>query len=492
MVIGSGFAGLSAACFLAKAGAHVRLVEKNADFGGRARSYDVDGFRFDMGPSWYWMPDVFERFFGHFGKKVSDYYELVRLDPSYRIYFEGNRQIDVPASMPELEALFERLEPGSVPKLRSFLQESQAKYEAGIGDLVQRPGLSVFEYANFKVLKGLFELDLLRSMKHYVARHFKHPELVKLMEFPVLFLGAMPQDTPALYSLMNYADLALGTWYPKGGMNRIVSGMVSLARELGVELEADWTVDGFEYDARGGISKVLGSRSGQRLSIECDAVVGGADYHHLDREVLPASKSNYSEAYWDRRKMAPGSLIFYIGLDRKLDGLLHHNLFFDADFDRHSREIYSEARWPSDPLFYVCRASATDDTVAPEGMDNIFILIPTAPDLDDPNSTRNAYLSRVLKRIEARCGFDPEPHIVHLRTFAHSDFKQDYNSYKGNAYGLANTLDQTAVLKPSIRSKKVPNLWFTGQLTNPGPGVPPALISGEVVSRELLKTFSQA
>ena len=470
----------------------MQLVEKNADFGGRARAYEADGFRFDMGPSWYWMPDVFERFFESFGKKVSDYYELVRLDPSYRIYFEGNRSIDVPSSMSELEALFERLEPGSVPKLRSFLSESRAKYEAGIGDLVHRPGLSVFEYANFKVLKGLFELDLLRSMKSYVARHFKHPELVKLMEFPVLFLGAMPKDTPALYSLMNYADLALGTWYPMGGMNEIVKAMVSLARELGVRFESDWTVDGFEYGSDGRIVKVLGHRRDERVSIECDAVIGGADYHHLDREVLPKDKSNYSEAYWDRRKMAPGSLIFYLGLDRKLDALLHHNLFFDADFDRHSEEIYSAPRWPSDPLFYVCRASATDTSVAPEGMDNVFILIPTAPELEDPQATREMYLGRVLKRIEARCGFDPEPHIVHLRSFAHSDFKRDYNSYKGNAYGLANTLDQTAVLKPSIKSKKVPNLWFAGQLTNPGPGVPPALISGEVVSRELLKTLSKA
>ncbi|MBI1316108.1 phytoene desaturase [bacterium] len=490
VVIGSGFSGLSAACFLARAGAKVTLVEKNATWGGRARLYEAQGFRFDMGPSWYWMPDVFERFFGHFGRKVSDQYTLQRLDPSYRIYFEGNRSLDVPASMVELEAIFEGLEPGSSVRLRQFLKESQIKYEAGIGDLVQRPGLSMFEYTNLTVLKGLLELDLLRSMKSYVARHFSHPDLVRLMEFPVLFLGAMPENTPALYSLMNYADLALGTWYPLGGMHKIVEAMVDLAESLGVQMKSNWEVTGFGYGPNGAIERVEGKTPQGISTVCCDAVVGGADYHHLDREVLEPEKSNYTERYWDRRKLAPSSLIFYIGLDRKLEGLLHHNLFFDADFGRHAREIYSDPRWPSDPLFYVCRASATDPTVAPEGMDNVFVLIPTAPGLEDTPSAREPYLSTVLQRIEQRCGFNPEPHIVHLRSYAHRDFVEDYHSYKGNAYGLANTLDQTAVLKPSIKSKKVPNLWFTGQLTNPGPGVPPALISGEVVSRALLKHYS--
>jgi phytoene desaturase len=482
-VIGSGFAGLSAACHLAKQGNNVTILEKNSQPGGRARFFEESGFRFDMGPSWYWMPDVFERFFGNFGKKPSDYYELIRLDPSYAVKFK-DELIPIPAQMPEIEALFERIEAGSAKKLRQFLAQAEYKYQVGINDLVYKPSRSLLEFVDLRLLYGLLRMDVFTSMRKHVHRFFKHPKLRELIEFPILFLGATPDSTPALYSLMNYADISLGTWYPKGGMFEVVKGMVSLAEELGVTLKTDHEVTGFAYQNKS-ITKVLTSQG----DFDADIVVGGADYHHLDRNILASEYSNYSEDYWDKRTMAPSSLLFFLGVDKELPKLLHHTLFFDEDFNVHAKEIYEDPKWPSKPLLYTSATSKTDDTVAPKGNENLMILIPVAPDLEDTEVVREKYFDSSMDRLEAFCGTNMRDHLVVKRSYAHNDFKADYHSYKGNAYGLANTLMQTAVLKPSLKNKKLKNLYFTGQLTVPGPGVPPSLISGEVVAKEIAKDF---
>jgi phytoene desaturase len=482
IVIGAGFAGLSAASFLARAGWQVTLLEKNTGPGGRARVFEAEGFTFDMGPSWYWMPGVFEQYFGQFGKKVSDYYDLIRLDPSYQVIFGENDTLGIPAGMPQLRQLFESLEPGSAARLDAFLAQAAYKYEVGMNKFVHLPSRSVTEFIDWEIVKGAVRLDLLQSMAKHARKFFSHPKLLKLIEFPVLFLGATPENTPALYSLMNYADLALGTWYPKGGMHQIVRGMVSLAEELGVKIEYDQEVREIVVEN--------GRTTGVRTATgfwPADAVVAGADYQHIEQQVLAPEYRHYSPAYWDSRTMAPSSLLFYLGVNRKLEKLLHHNLFFDEDFSQHAHEIYEAPQWPSRPLFYASVPSKTDSTVAPTGQENLFLLIPVAPDLDDPEATREKYYHLLMDRLEKHCGHTIREHVVYKRSYAHRDFVADYHSFKGNAYGLANTLKQTAILKPSLKSSKVSNLYFTGQLTVPGPGVPPSLISGQVVAGEVLK-----
>lgn len=484
-VVGAGFAGLSAACYLAKAGYQVRLLEKNDGLGGRCRQYSEAGFTFDMGPSWYWMPEVFEQFFNDFGHSAADFYELKRLDPSYEIYYGPQQAVEIPANRQDLFALFERLEPGSSANLEKFLSEAAYKYKVGMNEFVQKPGHSILDFADIRVFKSALKLDMLTSMSTYVRKLFKHPQLIQLLEFPVLFLGATPANTPALYSLMNYADLELGTWYPMGGMHNIIEGMASVARELGVEIHTQAAVT--KVHTQDGKIQSLQTSAGDVFLT--DAVVNAADYHHFEQEVLDAKDRVYSEAYWQKRTMAPSSLLFYVGIDRKIPGLHHHTLFFDADFNRHAVEIYDQPAWPEDPLFYVCAPSVTDPSVAPAGHENLFFLLPLAWELEDTDEAREQYWHLMCRRLEQRIGFDIRPHVVYKRGYAHRDFKSDYNAFRGNAYGLANTLMQTAFLKPKLKSKKLSNLWYAGQLTTPGPGMPPSIISGQVAARDIVRTF---
>ena len=484
VVIGSGFSGLSAACFLAKQGYEVTVLEKNDSIGGRARKFSAEGFTFDMGPSWYWMPEVFENFFNAFGKKVSDYYELIRLDPSYKIYFSESEIMDVPAKQQDLYDMFEKYEKGSSQKLDTFLNEAAYKYKVGMEEFVYKPGHNLMEFADTRVLSSLFKLQMFSSISKTIRSNFRNDKLRQLLEFPVLFLGATPENTPALYSLMNYADMKLGTWYPKGGMHKIIEGFASLALELGVKIKLNEKVE--EIIIPNGQAKKVRTTNNE---FECEVLVGGADYHHIEQQLLTKEHRMYSAEYWDKRVMAPSSLLFYLGVNKKLKNLDHHNLFFDADFEKHAEEIYTNPAWPSDPLFYVCAPSLTDKTVAPEGMENLFVLIPLAPNIEDTEENREKYYHIVMDRLEKNTGQSIKDAVVYKRSFAHRDFKSDYNSFKGNAYGLANTLLQTAFMKPKMRSKKVPNLFYTGQLTTPGPGVPPSIISGEVVAKEVAKYF---
>ncbi len=483
VVIGSGFAGLSAATHLAANSCLVTLLEKNESPGGRARKFEHQGFVFDMGPSWYWMPDVFDRYFEHFGKKTSDYYNLIRLDPSYAVVYGENDILNIPANLEEFKAMFEGLEPGAGKRLEEFLTQAKYKYEVGIHDLVTKPSRSIFEFTAPGLLLDMMRMDIFQSMSKHVRKYFSHEKIIRLMEFPVLFLGETADNIPALYSLMNYADIALGTWYPMGGMHEIIKGMVSLAEEKGVKFRYDAEVE--EIEIENGIAKRVRLKSGEK--IEADVVVAGADYHHVDKHLINPKYSNYTDEYWDKRVMAPSSLLFYIGVNKRLNNLKHHNLFFDEPLGPHADAIYKNPRWPEKPLFYASVPSITDPSVAPEGMENLFLLIPLAPDLEDSEETREKYYGIIMDRLEKISGQEIRSHVVYKRSYAHSDFKADYHAYKGNAYGLANTLLQTAILKPSLKNKKVKNLYYTGQLTVPGPGVPPSLISGHVVAKEVLK-----
>jgi phytoene desaturase len=477
LVIGSGFAGLAAAASLAEKGYRVRVFEKNRQAGGRAQVWRSGGFTFDMGPSFYWMPEIFERFFERFGERVEDHYELVRLDPSYKVVFGGGVEWPLPAEPLALRAFFDRIEPGAGGQLDRFLKEAKVKYDLGMGELVYTPSLSWMEYAKPAVLMGLLRTSVLGSLREHVRAHFKDERLRTLMEFPVLFLGAAPQNTPALYSLMNHADMALGTWYPMGGMGRVVDAMVRVARDQGVHFNFEDPVQ--QVLTEKGKVKGLRTTSGDHLA---DVVVAAADYHHVEQNLLPAADRRYSPDYWKKRTMAPSGLLFYIGLDRRLERLEHHTLFFDRSLDQHIGEIYAKPSWPSDPLFYASCASKTDPSVAPEGCENLVVLIPIATALADSPAMREHYFAMIMDRLSEHAGFDLRAHIVVNRSYCINDLIEDHNAFGGNAYGLANTLLQTGPLRPSMKSSKVKGLYFAGQLTVPGPGVPPAIISGQVVA----------
>ncbi len=486
IVIGAGFSGLSAACYLSKLGFDVHVFEKNNDFGGRARKLEMNGFTFDLGPSWYWMPEVFENFFKDFDTNVAAHYHLERLDPSYRVYFSKQEIMDLPAAMDAILQLVESKQPGAAKGLQKFLKDAEFKYRNSMEHFIHKPCLSVLEFMDMKILKAAFKMDLFSSISAEIKKHFSHPHLIQLLEFPVLFLGAKPVDTPALFSMMNYADMALGTWYPKGGMYEIINAFVIVAKKQQVHLLGNENVT--EISIQNG--KATGIVSNGKFHA-ADVVLSTADYHHTEQNLLPEAYRNYSTDYWKSRKMAPSCLMFYLGIDKKLKGLLHHNLFFDTNFDLHGSEIYDHPQWPSQPLFYVTCASQSDDSVAPIGMENLVLLMPIANALEDTEEIREKYFNLLMMRLEKLTGQEILQHVIFKKSYCITNFKSDYNSFGGNAYGLANTLLQTAFLKPSIRNKKVRNLFYAGQLSVPGPGVPPSIISGQIVANEIAKHFSK-
>jgi phytoene desaturase len=478
IIIGSGFSSLSAACYLARDGYEVNIYEKNEAVGGRAAQLVKDGFTFDMGPSWYWMPDIFDKFFADFGKKTSDFYTLDKLSPAYKIFFADD-VITIGDTMDKICMEFERIEPGSSIQLRKFISKAQRNYDIAINKVVLRPGLSPFELVTKETILKVDQF--FKTISSEVRKKFKNPKLISTLEFPVLFLGAKPSKTPSFYSFMNFADFGLGTWHPKGGMYEIINAMKSLAEELGVIIHTNQGVDKImvEHGKAKGVMV-----SGEAIS--ADIVLSGADYRHSER-LLDEEYRQYSESYWDKKTFAPSSLLFYVGFDKKLDNVEHHNLFFDTDFELHAQEIYDVPQWPSDPLFYANFPSITDSSMAPKGCETGFFLVPIAPDLTDTPELRDQYFDLIMNRFELRTGQQVIKNIIFKESFCVNDFIDRYNSYKGNAYGMANTLSQTAFLRPSLKSKKVKNLFFTGQLTVPGPGVPPSLISGKLVSELIVK-----
>jgi len=478
-VIGSGFASIAAACYLAKEGYEVTVYEKNAQLGGRARQFVNQGFKFDMGPTWYWMPDVFERFFGDFGRKPSDYYQLEKLGPAYRVYFGQEDYLDISDNLDEIKQTFEEVEENGAKALTGFLKKAEKNYDVAIKDLVYKPGISPFELVSKDTI---LEIPQFISTIHDVAKKkFKSPKLRQIIEFPVLFLGAKPSMTPAFYSFMNFADLSLGTWYPKGGMKSVIDGMIRLAEELGVSFHVNSNVSKITTDDNKKVTFL--TINGEE--VETDLLVSGADYAHTESLMIKENRV-YSDAYWDKKIMAPSSLLFYVGLDKKIKNVLHHTLFFDVSFDDHAKAIYDDPAWPEKPLFYASFPSISDNTIAPDGKEAAIFLIPLAPDLEDTQALREKYFDIILERLEKLTKQEIKSSILFKESYCVQDFKDDYNSFKGNAYGMANTLLQTAFLRPKLKSKKIKNLYFTGQLTVPGPGVPPSLISGKLVA-DLLK-----
>lgn len=479
-IIGSGFSGLSAAAYCAQKGYEVHVFEKNSQLGGRARQFSTDnGYVFDMGPSWYWMPDVIESFFTDFGTSTKSFFELVSLDPQFKMVFE-NDTFELPSNYSEMKALFESYEPNAGNKLDQFMEAAFYKYEVGMKNFVHKPCLSISEFASLKIAKSAWKLDLLSDFRSYVSKYFKHPYLQTIMEFPVIFLGASPKQIPALYSMLNYGGYKMGTWYPMGGFYELVKAMAHVGENAGVTFHLESPVEKIVTN-NNEIKNII--VNGKSLSF--DYVIGSADYHHVEK-LLDDGLQNYSEKYWSSRTFAPSCLLFYVGINKKIPNIKHHTLFFEKDLDQHIDEIYVHKKWPKDPLFYVCCPSKSDPNVAPEGHENLFILMPLATGIEDTEELREKYFDVLLKRIEKISGVeDISSSIDFKRSYCITDFISDYNAYAGNAYGLANTLKQTAILKPSIKNKKIKNLFYTGQLTVPGPGIPPSIISGKIIANQL-------
>ncbi|WP_242157650.1 phytoene desaturase family protein [Aestuariivivens sediminis] len=478
-IIGSGFSSLAASCYLAKAGFEVTVFEKNKDIGGRARQLKKEGFTFDIGPTWYWMPDVFERFFSDFDKSPSDYYALEKLNPAYSVYFGKNDCITIGDTLEKICIAFENEEPGSSKALKRFINSAKKNYDIAIKDLVYNPGVSPLELITPTTLLRLNQFY--STIKKDVRKAFANDRLVKILEFPVLFLGAKPSDTPSFYNFMNYADFGLGTFHPLKGMYEVILALQSMAQELGVNIKTEHPIEKIIIEnrtAKGVISK------GQVF--HSDIVISGADYHHSE-QLLDKKYRQYTEGYWNKKVFAPSSLLFYVGFDKKLINVNHHTLFFDTDFDSHAEAIYDHPKWPDNPLFYASFPSKTDPHSAPNGKEAGIFLIPLAPGLEDTVELRSQYFDKIMKRFEDLTSQKIVNHIIFKESFCINDFINDYNSFKGNAYGMANTLMQTAFLRPKLKSKKVDNLFFTGQLTVPGPGVPPSLISGKLVADLVIK-----
>jgi phytoene desaturase len=480
-IIGSGFSALAASCYLAQQGNKVTIYEKNDTIGGRARQFKKDGFTFDMGPSWYWMPDVFERFFHDFGKKTSDYYELIKLNPAYRVYFGINDFINIYDNLDEIKSTFENIEKGSGAKLEVFINHAKSNYDIAIKELVYRPGVSPLELVTPKTILKLNQF--FSTVSNDIRKEFKNERLVQILEFPVLFLGAKPSKTPSFYNFMNYADFGLGTWHPKTGMFDVIRGIEKLALELGVTIETNSPIEKIIIENKTATGIVINGKT-----INADIILSGADYHHTET-LLDETFRTYSDKYWESRVFAPSSLLFFVGFNKKIENVTHHALFFDVDFNQHAADIYDHPKWPDAPLFYANFPSKTDKTAAPEGMESGFFLIPLAPGINDSEELREEYFEKIITRFERLTQQDVKNNIIFKKSFCKNDFVADYNAYKGNAYGMANTLLQTAFLRPKLKSKKVRNLYFTGQLTVPGPGVPPALISGKLVAELIQKSI---
>jgi phytoene desaturase len=483
IIIGSGFGGLSVAALLAKEGHKVKIIEKNDQPGGRASVLKENGFTFDMGPSWYLMPDVFEKFFNEFGKKPEDYLELKRLEPAYRVFFSKDDVVDVSSDLDKNKALFENMEVGGSKKLSEYLEKSEYQYDIAMKDFIYKDYKHFTDFIKPKIIVEGTKLHMFDKLDHYAKRYFSSDNIRKILEYTIVFLGGSPYDSPALYSLMSHVDFNLGVWFPiGGGIGQLVEAMVKIAKDNNVD-----------FDFNNPVKKII-VKDGKIIGVEtekgiydADIVVANADYPYVETNLLDEKYVSYDEKYWNKKKIAPSAFLMYLGLNKRLKTLTHHNLYFDSSWDRHFDDIFHNPKWPENPSYYVSCTSKTDKSVAPKDCENVFILIPVAPDLDDTDELRKKYSEKILKHLENLTGESIIDSIIFKKIFTHRDFSERYNAFKGTALGLAHTLRQTAVFRPSHTSKKVKNLYYTGHYNHPGIGVPMVIISSQILAEEINK-----
>ncbi len=483
VIIGAGFGGLAAAALLAKDGYQVTVLEKNEQPGGRASSLSAKGFRFDMGPSWYMMPEVFEKFFGEFGKKTSDYFKLLRLKPQYRVFFGDKTQLDITGDLQQDKQTFEKIEPGFSEKFEQYLAESKLKYEISMRSVLYKNMSSLFDLINVDMMKLGTRLAIFQPMHSYISKFFRHPKIQQILEYNLVFLGCSPKNAPSLFSLMTHVDFNLGVWYPEGGITSLVNAVELIGKELGVKYIYNTPVQRLVV-IDGKITQVVTSTK----TYMPDLVISNADYQFTESILSDQTMRTYSDKYWTKKVMTPSAFLLYLGVKGKLPKLEHHNLYFGDDWSKHFDDVFTNPRWPIDPSIYINKASQTDKTVAPKGHENLMVLVPIAAGLEETSSWRSHYADYIIDFIEEKLEIKIKKRIVYQKVFSVTDFAQRYNSYKGNALGgLAHTLFQSAIWRPNNFSKKIPNLFFVGANTMPGIGVPPAFISAHLVRDRLKK-----
>ena len=479
LVIGAGVGGLASAALLAREGFGVTVLEKNDSIGGRARLWKKDGFTFDMGPSWYLMPEVFESFFELFGRKREQYYSLEQLSPFYRVFFTPQQWVDVTADRSQVLELFESFEPGGAGRLEKYLGRAQYKYDVAMKEFLYKNYATVFDFLNARMLIEGTRLNVFGRLDRSVRRSFRDRRARQILEYAMVFLGTSPRDAPALYSIMSHVDLNLGVHYPLGGLAAAAAGIGRLAQEQGAEIRLNTEVRRIKVDESGSRATGVVTSEGE---LDADVVLVNADYAHAETELLDERHRSLTASYWKRRVLAPSMFILYLGLNKRLKNTVHHNLYFMENWDEHFDTIFKVPSWPQKPCFYLSCISKTDAQMAPEGHENVFVLVPVAPGLDDGETFRERYADQVLEHIETVIGEQLRSSIVVKRIFSHRDFASDYHAYLGTALGLAHTLGQTAIFRPAFRSRKVQNLYYAGQYTHPGVGVPMVLIAAQVAA----------
>lgn len=487
IVIGGGISGLCVAALLGKDGFEVTLLEKNKNLGGRMGVWKHKGFVFDTGPSWYLMPEVMENFFQKFNKKPSDYYLLKKLSPSYRAYFQDNDYIDIESNIKKAKRIFDTFEENGGQKLEKYLAQSKELYDTAMSQYLYVNNYSFKTFLNLNTLSNAFKFKFWESMQSLVDKHFTSDRAKKILLYNLVFLGGSPKDTPALYSLLAHVDFNLGVFYPMDGMYKLVEAVAQLCADNNVKLITNCEVKKVQVNSKR-INRVITTKG----EFEADCVINTSDYWHFENEVLDSTYQTYNKDYWSRKKVAPSAYLIYLGVNKKIKNLLHHNLFFSNDWDLHFREIFNDPKWPTDPSFYVCAPSKTDASVAPKGMENLFILVPIAPGLKDSASVREKYYKKVIKSLEKFTGEDISDMVVVKKISSVNDYKNSFNSYKGTAFGLAHTLFQTSFLRPNIKSKKLDNLYYAGQYVHPGIGVPSVMVSAEVAAKEVYEKYSRS
>jgi phytoene desaturase len=471
-IVGAGFGGLSAACHLADRGADVEILERHDRVGGVANRIEVNGFSFDTGPSWYLMPETFERFFRAFDRSPDDYYELTRLDPQYRLFWRDGDRADVTADLDAVRDLFESYEDGAAAALDRYLEDAAEAYEVGMERFVYKDRSRLRDLVDLDVARSARGLTLLGTMDDHVAEFFEEPKLQQIVQYSLVFLGGSPHNTPALYSLMTHVDLELGVYYPKGGIYNVVEGIADLSRDLGVRFS---TGEAVEWIDRAGEGFHLETES---RTLSPDRVVCNANPAHVEQDLLPPAGRRYGEDYWDSRTYAPSAHMLYLGVRGSVDPLEHHTLVLPEDWDPHFASIFDDPQWPDDPAYYVNVPSLTDDAVAPEGYEAVIVLVPVAPGLTDDGAAREQFRDRVLADLAEYTGVDLRDRIVVEREASVSTFAEQFGAPKGTALGLAHTLRQTGPLRP-VRRGGFERIYYTGSFTGPGIGVPMTLVSGE-------------
>jgi len=483
IIVGGGIGGLATACLLAKKGYKVSLVEKNERLGGRANLFVEKGFVFDMGPSWYMMPEIFEHFFTLMGEKIVDHLTLKRLSPSYRIFLKSEKKhYDFYSDLEKTIATFESIERGSGEVLRNYMDITKRQYEVARDEFMFKNYDSVFDFFNKRVMTEGRKLPLFSKVQSLVNSKFKSEILRKVMQYQTILLGTAPGDAPGIYTLMNYVDFVQGVWYPEGGIYKVIEALERIAIKNGVEIQTNSPVQ--SINAQNGIVTGISLEDGREMI--ADIVVSNADIVHTDQKLLEKRYQQKSPRYWDKRLMAPSAFILYLGVDGEIPSLQHHNLLFSERWEENFKQIFKKPEWPTDPSLYVCAPSKSDPTVAPKGKENLFVLVPVAAGLQHNDEFLEKYASFVIKQMQENMDIpDLRERIIYKKIYAVKDFIKDYNAFKGSALGLAHTLSQTAIFRPNNINKKLKGLYYVGAGTNPGIGMPICLISAELVYKRI-------